>query len=31
MVVAACIAALAGLLVVAFFILIFSFQPTGNK
>ena len=31
MVVAAGIAALAGLLGVAFFILIFSFQPTGNK
>jgi len=31
MVVAACIAALAGLVVVGFFILVLSFQPVGNK
>ena len=31
MIVAACIAALAGLVVVGFFILVLSFQPVGNK
>ena len=31
MIVAACIAALAGLVFVGFFILVLSFQPVGNK